>query len=30
MSRVFDLLHLDELLDLVETRGDALASFTPN
>ena len=25
VMRIFDVLHVDELLDLVETRGDALA-----
>ena len=30
VRRVFDLLQLDELMELVETRHDALASFTSN
>ena len=30
VRRVFDLLQLDELMEVVETRNDALASFTPN
>ena len=30
VRRVFDLLQLDELLEVVDTRNDALASFTPN
>jgi two-component system sensor histidine kinase BaeS len=28
VKRVFDLLQLDEFMDLVDTRGDALATFT--
>jgi anti-sigma B factor antagonist len=28
VKRVFDLLQLDEFMDLVETRGDALATFS--
>jgi anti-anti-sigma factor len=28
VRRVFDLLQLDEFMDLVDTRGDALATFT--
>jgi two-component system sensor histidine kinase BaeS len=30
VRRVFDLLQLDELMEVVDTRHDALASFTPN
>ena len=30
VRRVFDLLQLDELLEVVDTRNDALASFAPN
>ena len=30
VRRVFDLLQIDDLMEVVDTRNDALASFTPN